>query len=159
MSFFVSKSINLIFDRWAISWTYTLDFAAVKRGAMKIIEDNLLSVEICICNMAIEAGAKFIVTPGLDEEIVETEKAAFLFYSFVDFLQRRNSVSRKEAKATAKKYFSNPDFMKKIDNSLVFIKQNNGRIYSLLASAFAKRSVFMTLTVLFVQKLINERNS
>ena len=48
--------------------------------------------------------------------------------------------------------------MKKIDDSLDFIKQNNGRIFKYLAYAFAKRSVVMTLAVLSVQKLINERN-
>lgn len=96
---------------------------------------------------------------GLDAGIVKTEKSAYIFYSFADFLQRCYSVSHKETKATAKKYFADQSFMEKIDNSLGFINQNNGRIFSLLATAFAKRSVVMTLAVLFVQKLINERNS
>lgn len=96
---------------------------------------------------------------GLDEKTIRTEKSAYLFYSFADLLQRCYSVSHKEAKATVKKYFANASFMEKIDDSLEFIKQNNGRIFTYLASAFAKRSVFMTLSVLFIQKLINERNS
>lgn len=96
---------------------------------------------------------------GLDAEIIRVEKAAFLFYSFADFLQHCYLLDRKKAKKAAKKYFADTFFMEKIDNSIEFIKQNNGRIFSYLATAFAKRSVFMTLTVLFIQKLINERNS
>ena len=49
--------------------------------------------------------------------------------------------------------------MKKIDCATAYIKSTKGTIYSLLATAFAKRNVFMTLTVLFVQKLINERKA
>jgi len=96
---------------------------------------------------------------GLEKNTVNTEKSAYIFYSFADFLQRRYSVSRKQAKTTAKKYFADSAFMEKIDNSLDYIKQNNGRIFTYVAYAFAKRSLFMTLAVLFVQKLINERNS
>ncbi len=102
---------------------------------------------------------RIFLSLGLDAEVVRTEKAAFLFYSFADFLQRRYSLSRKDAKASAKKYFDNAAFMEKIDCSTDYIKQHNGRILSALATAFSKRNVFMTLTVLFIQKLINERNS
>lgn len=105
-----------------------------------------------------EEEAEIFRSLGLDEETVKAEKAAFIFYSFADFLQRNYSLSRKKAKATVKKYFADTSFMEKIDNSLDFIKQNNGRIFQYLAYAFAKRSVVMTLAVLSVQKLINERN-
>ncbi len=106
-----------------------------------------------------EEEAEIFRSLGLDEGTVRVEKAAFLFYSFADFLQRNYSLSRKNAKAVAKKYFSDTAFMEKIDDSLDYIKQNNGRIFSSLATAFAKRNVFMTLNVLLIQKLINERNS
>ncbi len=106
-----------------------------------------------------EDEAEIFRSLGLDAETVKTEKAAFIFYSFADFLQRCYSVSRKEAKAAAKKYFADTAFMETVDNSLDFIKQNNGRIFSSLATAFSKRSVSMTLNVLLLQKLINERNS
>lgn len=105
-----------------------------------------------------EEEAEIFRSLGLDEETVKAEKAAFIFYSFADFLQRNYSLSRKKAKATVKKYFADTSFMEKIDESLDFIKQNNGRIFKYLAYTFAKRSVVMTLAVLSVQKLINERN-
>lgn len=96
---------------------------------------------------------------GLDEKTVRTEKSAFLFSELADFLQRCYADSRKNAKEATKKHFSNKELMEKLDCATAYIKANNGTIYSLLATAFAKRNVFMTLTVLFVQKLINERNS
>ena len=96
---------------------------------------------------------------GLDEKTVRTEKSAFLFLELADFLQRCYSDSCKNAKEAAKKHFADDELMKKLDYATTYIKSNHGTIYSLLATAFAKRSVVMTLAVLFVQKLINERNS
>ena len=102
---------------------------------------------------------RIFISLGLDKKTVRTEKSAFLFLELADFLQRCYSKSRKNAKEAAKQHFANDELMKKIDCATAYIKANKGTVYSLLATAFAKRSVFMTLTVLFIQKLINERNS
>ena len=102
---------------------------------------------------------RIFVSLGLDENTVRTEKSAFLFLELADFLQRCYSDSRKNAKQAAKQHFADEELMKKIDCATAYIKSTKGTIYSLLATAFAKRNVFMTLTVLFVQKLINERKA
>lgn len=100
---------------------------------------------------------KIFVSLGLDEETVKTEKSAFLFYSLADFLQRIYSQNKKEARKKIKQFFSNANLMEKMDCAADYIKANNGRIYTMLATAFSKRSTLMTQAVLFVQKLINER--
>lgn len=102
---------------------------------------------------------RIFISLGLDEKTVRTEKSAFLFYELADFFQRCYTSSRKNAKAEIHKHFADTGLMEKIDCSVQFIKKTNGTIYSLLATAFSKRSVFMTLTVLFIQKLINERKA
>ena len=129
---------------------YYLDVQSSAMHSDKIIEQLLGTYE---------DEMRIFVSLGLDEKTVRTEKSAYLFYSLADFLQRCYSKSRKEAKQAAKLYFSNGELMSKIDYAAQYVKQNNGTVYSLLVSAFAKRSVFMTLTVLFIQKLINERNA
>ncbi|MBQ3497537.1 MAG: glycosyltransferase [Clostridia bacterium] len=96
------------------------------------------------------------VSLGLDEKTVRTEKSAYLFSELADFLQRCYSDSRANAKEATKKHFSDKELMKKIDCATEYIKKNNGTIYTLLATAFAKRSVFMTLCVLWLQKKIQK---
>lgn len=96
------------------------------------------------------------VSLGLDEKTVREEKSAFLFSELADFLQRCYSDSRANAKEATKKHFANENLMKKIDCATEYIKRNNGTIYTLLATAFAKRSVFITLTVLWLQKKIQK---
>ena len=93
---------------------------------------------------------------GLDKKIVRTEKSAFLFLELADFLQRCYSQSRKNAKEAAKRHFADEELMKKIDFATEYIKKNNGTIYTLLATAFEKRSVFMTLAVLWLQKKVQK---
>ncbi len=100
---------------------------------------------------------RIFISLGLDEETVRTEKSAFLFFELADFFQRCYTSSKSNAKIAIREHFGNTELMKKIDCSVQFIKANNGMIYSLLATAFSKRSVFMTLNVLLLQKLINER--
>ncbi|MBQ8026976.1 MAG: glycosyltransferase [Clostridia bacterium] len=102
---------------------------------------------------------RIFVSLGLDSKTVREEKSAFLFSELADFLQRCYSKSRKEAKQVAKLHFSNDELMTKIDFAAKYIKQNNGTTYTLLATAFARRSVFLTLAVLYIQKKINERNA
>lgn len=99
---------------------------------------------------------KIFVSLGLDEKTVREEKSAFLFSELADFLQRCYSDSRANAKEATKKHFADKELMKKIDCATEYIKRNNGTIYTLLATAFAKRSVFMTLTVLWLQKKIQK---
>ncbi len=99
------------------------------------------------------------ISLGLDKDTVRTEKSAFLFYELADFFQRCYTSNNKDAKATIQQHFANAELMKKIDYAVPFIKANEGKIYSLLITAFSKRSVSMTLAVLFIQKLINERNA
>ncbi len=94
---------------------------------------------------------------GLDEKTVREEKSAYLFYELADFLQRSLSCSLAQAKVTVKEHFENIELMAKIDTGLSFVKQNNGRIYSMLADAFAARSALKTICVLLLQKAINER--
>ena len=106
-----------------------------------------------------EDEARIFISLGLDEKTVRTEKSAFLFYELADFFQRCYTSSKNNAKTAIRQHFANTELMKKIDFSVPFIKANNGLIYSLLATAFKKRSVFMTLAVLLIQKMINERNS
>lgn len=99
---------------------------------------------------------RIFVSLGLEEKTVRTEKSAFLFLELADFLQRCYSESRKNAKEATKRHFADENLMKKIDCATGYIKANNGTIYTLLATAFAKRSVFMTLTVLWLQKKIQK---
>lgn len=99
---------------------------------------------------------RIFVSLGLDEKTVRTEKSVFLFLELADFLQRCYSESRKNAKEAAKLHLADDELMKKLDCATAYIKQNNGTVYSLLATAFAKRSVFMTLTVLWLQKKIQK---
>ncbi len=106
-----------------------------------------------------EEETEIFVSLGLDRDVVRTEKSAFLFYELADFLQRCCSKNLKEAKAAAKLYFANTKLMSKLDLATDYIKKNNGTVYSLLATAFRKRSVAMTLAVLFIQKLINSRSN
>ena len=93
---------------------------------------------------------------GLDEKTVRTEKSAFLFLELADFLQRCYSKSRKNAKIAVNRHFADEELMKKIDCATEYVKKNNGTIYTLLATAFARRSVFMTLAVLCLQKKIQK---
>ena len=102
---------------------------------------------------------KIFTSFGLEYNTVRIEKSAFLFYELADFLQRCCSKNMKEAKAAAKLYFANTELMSKLDLATDYIKENNGTIYSLLATAFRKRSVPMTLMVLFIQKIINSRRN
>ena len=99
---------------------------------------------------------RIFMSLGLDEKTVRTEKSAFLFSELADFLQRCYSDSRKNAKEAAKRHFADENLMRKIDCATDYIKHNNGTIYTLLAAAFAKRSVFMTLAVLWLQKKIQK---
>ena len=94
---------------------------------------------------------------GLDEDLVRAKKSVFLFTELADFLQRALHVSHGEAKHAAKENFANEELMKKIDCGLPAVRANGGRIYSLLADAFQKRSVPQTMAVLTLQKLINDR--
>ena len=94
---------------------------------------------------------------GLEEGFVRAQKSVFLFTELADFLQRALHVSRGEAKRAAEVNFANEELMKKIDSGLPVVRANGGRIYSLLADAFQKRSVSRTLAVLTLQKLINDR--
>lgn len=101
---------------------------------------------------------EIFVSLGLDRNTVREEKSAFLFIELADFLQRCFTKSISEAKAAAKLSFANDELMPKLDFATAYIKANNGMIYSLLATAFQKRSVPMTLAVLLAQKIINSRS-
>ncbi len=106
-----------------------------------------------------EEELEIFVSFGLNRNIVRKEKSAFLFYELADFLQRCFSKSFNEAKRAIKLHFDNDELMSKIDIATDFIKANNGTVYSLLATAFNKRNVSMTLAVLFIQKIINSRSN
>lgn len=93
---------------------------------------------------------------GLDEKTVRTEKSAFLFSELADFLQRCYTHNRNNAKEAIQRHFADEELMKKIDCATEYIKQNSGTVYTLLATAFAKRSVLMTLAVLWLQKKIQK---
>ncbi len=99
---------------------------------------------------------RIFVSLGLDEKTVRTEKSAFLFFELADFFQRCYTHSRKNAKEAIQRHFADKELMKKLDCATDYIKRNNGTIYTLLATAFAKRSVFMTLAVLWLQKKIQK---
>lgn len=96
---------------------------------------------------------------GLDKETVLTEKSAFLFYSVANRLDKVFLKSISQAKSAIKLHFSNEELMSKLDLATDYVKANNGTVYSLLAIAFRKRSVYMTLAVLFIQKIINSRSN
>ncbi len=96
---------------------------------------------------------------GLDKQTVLTEKSAFLFYSVVNLLNKDCLAGLAQAKDAAKLYFADTELMSKLDLATDYIKANNGKIYSLLATAFRRRSVMMTIAVLFVQKIINSRSN
>lgn len=102
---------------------------------------------------------KIFTLAGLEEQTVILEKSAFLFYSSASLLSKYFSKGAAEAKAAAKHYFANDELMQKLDHATDYIKKNNGTVYSLLATAFRKRSVFLTLTVLYIQKIINSRSN
>lgn len=106
-----------------------------------------------------EEEMEIFISLGLDRDIVRKEKSAFLFYELADFLQRCFSKSLREAKSAAKLYFANDELMSKLDLATDYIKANNGTVYSLLATAFRKRNVTLTLAVLFIQKIINSRSN
>ncbi len=99
---------------------------------------------------------RIFVSLGLDEKTVRTEKSAFLFFELADFFQRCYTHSRKNAKEAIQRHFSDKELMKKLDCATEYIKSNNGTVYTLLATAFARRSVFMTLAVLWLQKKIQK---
>ena len=99
---------------------------------------------------------RIFVLLGLDEKTVRTEKSAFLFSELADFFQRCYTHNRKNAKEAIQKHFADEELMKKIDCATEYIKSNNGTVYTLLATAFTKRSVFMTLAVLWLQKKIQK---
>ncbi len=96
---------------------------------------------------------------GLNKETVLTEKAAYLFYSVANQLDKAFLKGFSQAKTTTKHYFLNDILMSKVDLATDYIKAHNGIVYSLLATAFRKRSVTMTLVVLFIQKIINSRSN
>lgn len=99
---------------------------------------------------------QIFISLGLDEKTVRTEKSAFLFSELADFLQRCYTHNRKNAKEAIQRHFADEELMKKIDCATEYIKQNSGTVYTLLAIAFAKRSVPMTLAVLWLQKKIQK---
>ncbi len=96
---------------------------------------------------------------GLEKQTVLTEKSAYLFYSTASLLERDFSKGFSKAVSSAKLYLSNDTLMSKIDLATDYIKENNGTVYTLFATAFKKRSVAMTLAVLFIQKIINSRSN
>lgn len=109
---------------------------------------NTFNDEVCI-----------FTSMGLDKQTVLCEKSAFLFYSVANLLRKDFLNGFAVAKAAAKLYFANTELMSKLDLATDYIKENNGTIYSLLSTAFRKRSVPMTLIVLFIQKIINSRSN
>lgn len=96
------------------------------------------------------------VSLGIDRQTVVEKKAVFLFGELADFLQRCYSASFSNAKTAVKKHFANQELMDHIDEGLACVKANNGRIYNMLADAFAKRNVTKTLFVLAVQNIITK---
>ncbi len=104
-----------------------------------------------------EEEVKRFTSLGLDFDTVRREKSAFLFTELADYLQRELQISRKRAKLSVRENFANDLLMKKIDCGLPYIQANSGRIYSMLAAAFQKRSPAQTMAVLTLQKLINRR--
>ncbi|HBL41737.1 MAG TPA: hypothetical protein DDY98_09435, partial [Ruminococcaceae bacterium] len=85
---------------------------------------------------------------GLDFDTVRCEKSVFLFTELADFLQRELQVSCKRAKLSIRENFGCDELMKKIDFAVPFVQANYGKIYSLLAAAFQKRSMTRTMAVL-----------
>lgn len=104
-----------------------------------------------------DAEMRLFCALGLDEETVRVKKSVFLFTELADFLQRALHVSRGEAKRAAAIHFANDELMKKIDFALPELRANGGRICTMLAAAFQKRSVPQTMAALTLQKLINDR--
>ncbi len=105
---------------------------------------------------AFEDEVRLFVNLGIEEKTVREKKSAYLFYELADFLQRKMSLNAAEAKKEIESSFSDEGLMNIIDFGLKKVKKSSGRIYSALAFAFKKRSVALTLAVLFVQKKINK---
>ena len=93
---------------------------------------------------------------GLDRKVVVEKKSTILFEELSDFLQRCYDTSFVRARCAAKEAFANDKLMAHIDEGLVYVKANNGRIYNMLADAFSKRSVAKTLLILAVQNIITK---
>lgn len=92
---------------------------------------------------------------GLDEKEVRTQKAYFMFTELADYLQRELSAGVGLAAKAAREHFENSQLMQAIDIGSEYIKSTGGTVYRLLATAFGKRSVTMTMAVLHMQKIIN----
>lgn len=99
---------------------------------------------------------ELFVSLGLDRQTVNEKKSTFLFEELADYLQRCSCVSLLNARRAIKKHFENEELMKHIDEGLPRVKENNGRIYNMLADAFEKRSVIKTLLTLFLQNIITK---
>lgn len=102
-----------------------------------------------------EAEVAAFTALGLDEKNVRTEKSYYIFEILADYLQRELSAGSKLAAEATKEHFENTQLMQTIDIGLNYIKSTGGTVYRLLAGAFGKRSVPMTLAVLKLQKFIN----
>lgn len=96
------------------------------------------------------------VSLGIDRKTVVEKKSSILFEELSDFLQRCYAESFARARFAVKEAFNNKDLMAHIDEGLSFVKANNGRIYNMLADAFAERNITKTLFVLVIQNIITK---
>lgn len=97
---------------------------------------------------------ELFINLGLDRKIVVEKKSAFLFEELVDFLQRRYAINPIQGICAVKDAFSNAKLMEYIDIGTDYIKANNGKIYSMLASAFEERNIAKTMLILAIQNII-----
>ena len=100
--------------------------------------------------------ADLFINLGLDRDKVYEKKSVFIFEMLSVVLQLCYSKSPLQAIAAIKNSFENKDLMDKIDVSIDYVKANSGRIYTMLADAFAKRSVTKTIVTLAVQNMITK---
>lgn len=121
-------------------------------GSSAMHSDQKMQELLAVYDMETE----MFINLGLDRLLVVEKKAVFLFTELADFLQRCCDTSPLNAKIAVKNHFANQELMNHIDEGLAYVKANNGRIYNMLADAFAERNVTKTLFVLAIQNIITK---
>ena len=121
-------------------------------GSSAMHSDKIMEELLSVYDLETE---KF-VSLGIDRKTVIEKKSVFLFGELADFLQRCYTVSPLNAKRAVKKHFANKELMKHIDEGLPCVKADSGRIYSMLADAFAERNTTKALFVLAIQNIITK---
>lgn len=92
---------------------------------------------------------------GIDAGEAVSGKSVFLFHEFADYLQRCRSASKSLFVSEAKRYFGNEALFRALEPGLGRVRANEGRIYSGIAAALARKSLPLLTAVIDVQLFIN----